>query len=301
MALEPKQLTHLAAIAKHGSFSRAAQFLNLSQPALSASIARLEKFVGASVLERGRQGAKLTELGRTLVRHAHALQAQLARATDEVRLKKLGGDGPLSIGVTPVSAADLVPQALGRLKAETADISVSVVEGVLDEAMTALHSGEVDLVVGPIGVYASSKEIVEERLIQDPLGVVMNSAHALSMRRSCSLHQLREAEWALPSEHSAFRRQLEALFITAGVQWPTFYLATNSMTALKAIVAHSNCVTIMPKRLVALECQVGSLVHIDLRDRGRHRSLGIIRLRHRSLSPLAARFVEILRVVSGPA
>ena len=221
------------------------------------------------------------------MRHAHLLQSQLSRAGEEVRLRKLGGDGPLAIGVTPVTAASLVPEALGLLNAETPSVSVSVVEGVFDEAMTALHNGEVDLVVGPVGVYPGSREIVQQQLVRDPLALVMRAQHALARRRSCSLRQLRNAHWALPSEHSAFRRQLEALFITAGVQWPTFYVATNSMTALKAIVMHSDCVTIMPKRLVALECEVGSLAAVDLRDPGRHRILGITWLRSRA--PIAAR------------
>lgn len=301
MKLEPRQLQHLATIAHHGSFSRAAATMNISQPALSSSMAQLEKSVGGRVLDRGRQGAKLTDLGRTLVRHAHLLQSQLSRAGEEIRLRKLGGDGPLAIGVTPVTAASLVPEALGLLNAETPSVSVSVVEGVFDEAMTALRNGEVDLVVGPVGVYPGSREIVQQQLVRDPLALVMRAQHALARRRSCSLRQLRNAHWALPSEHSAFRRQLEALFITAGVQWPTFYVATNSMTALKAIVMHSDCVTIMPKRLVALECEVGSLAAVDLRDPGRHRILGITWLRSRALSPLALRFVDLLREAAGRA
>src|SRR5215468_3387717 len=134
MALEPRQLMHLAIIADHGSFSRAAAAMNMSQPALSSSIAQLERSVGARVLDRGRQGAKLTEIGSALVRHARALQSQLAHAAEEAHLRKLGGEGPLKVGVTPVTAANLVPQALGRLHRETPNISVSVLEGVLDEA-----------------------------------------------------------------------------------------------------------------------------------------------------------------------
>src|SRR5215510_5046852 len=112
MALEPRHLMHLSMIAQHGSFSRAAAALSVSQPALSSSIAQLERSIGARVLERGRQGAKLNEIGRALARHAQALQAQLAHAAEEAQLRKRGGEGPLRIGVTPVTAANLVPQAL---------------------------------------------------------------------------------------------------------------------------------------------------------------------------------------------
>jgi LysR family transcriptional regulator, regulator for genes of the gallate degradation pathway len=298
MALEPKQLMHLSMIADHGSFSRAAAAMNISQPALSSSMAQLERSIGARVLDRGRQGAKLTEIGSALVRHARALQSQLAQAAEEAHLKKLGGDGPLRIGVTPVTAANLVPQALGRLQRETPNISVSVLEGVLDEAMTALHDGEVEIVVGPIAVYPVSRDVVEEPLVSDPLGIVLRAQHPLARHRSLSLKSLRDVHWALPSERSAFRRQLEALFVTAGVQWPTLCLTTNSMTALKAIVMSSDAVTIMPRRLIALEAKTRRLACVPIRDTGRERTLGMTWSRRRGLSPIAQRFVALLREVS---
>jgi LysR family transcriptional regulator of gallate degradation len=297
MALEPRQLMHLSIIADHGSFSRAATAVNMSQPALSSSIAQLERTIGARVLERGRQGAKLTEIGSVLVRHARALQSQLAHAAEEANLKKLGGDGPLKIGVTPVTAATLVPQALGRLHRENPNISVSILEGVLDEAMTALHDGEVEIVVGPIAVYPASRDLVEEPLVNDPLGIVMRARHPLARHRSLSLKSLREVSWALPSERSAFRRQLEALFVTAGVQWPTLCLTTNSMTALKAIVTNSDAITIMPRRLIPLETKTRRLTCVPLRDTGRERTLGMTWSRRRGLSPIAQRFVSLLREV----
>ncbi|MBV8837944.1 MAG: LysR family transcriptional regulator [Alphaproteobacteria bacterium] len=297
MPLEPRQLMHLAIIADHGSFSRAAAAMNISQPALSSSIAQLERSVGARVLDRGRQGAKLTDVGSALVRHARALQLQLAHAAEEAHLRTLGGDGPLRIGVTPVTAANLVPQALGRLQRETPNISVSVLEG-LDEQMTALHDGEVEIVVGPIAVNPASRALIEEPLVNDPLGVVVRARNRLARRRSLSLRDLRDVSWALPSERSAFRRQLEALFVTAGVPWPTLCLTTNSMTALKAIVANSDAITIMPRRLVTLEIGSRLLASVPLRDTGRERTLGMTWLRRRELSPIAQRFATVLRAVA---
>ena len=298
MKLEPKQLSHLAVIAACGSFSRAAVRLNISQPALSTSIAQLERTVGGRVLDRGRHGATLTELGHALARHSHAVDSQLSMAAEEVRLRKLGGYGPLVIGVTPISAASLVPEALGQLKRAIPKLSASVVEGVFDESMSMLRAGEIDLFVGPVGIFPGSTEIVEQPLTTDPLDLVMRSRHSLASSASIALRELRSADWALPSEGGAFQRQIEALFISAGVQWPTFYIATNSMTALKAIIARSDCVTIMPRRLIHLERKVKRLTTVRLRDRGSRRYLGLSWIGHRGLSPIAERFAECLREVA---
>jgi LysR family transcriptional regulator of gallate degradation len=107
MELELKPLLNLLAIARNGSFSRAAASRNVSQPALSNSIAQLESRVGGRLLDRGRHGAQLTELGRALARHAEAIEAQLTRAADELACAQGAVAGPLVIGVTPVAAAHL--------------------------------------------------------------------------------------------------------------------------------------------------------------------------------------------------
>jgi DNA-binding transcriptional LysR family regulator len=295
MKLEPRQLTHLAAIAACGSFSRAAERLSVSQPALSASIAQLERTVGGRVLDRGRHGARLTELGHILARHSQAVDSQLSMAAEEIRLRKSGGYGPLVIGVTPVTAASLVPEALGRLKRAIPRLSAFVIEGVFDEGMSMLRAGQIDLFVGPVGIFPGSSEIVEQPLTSDPLALVVRSQHPLASKASLSLRDLRSADWVLPSERSAFRRHLEALFISAGVQWPASYIGTNSMTSLKAIVMRSDCVTIMPRRLIRLERKAARLAAVRLRDRGSRRSLGLSWVRHRGLSPMAEQFADCLR------
>ena len=85
MEFDLKQLRNLLAIARHGSFSRAAAALKMSQPALSNSIVQLERRLHDRVLERGRHGAQLTELGQLLVRHAELMEIGLERAVEEIR------------------------------------------------------------------------------------------------------------------------------------------------------------------------------------------------------------------------
>jgi LysR family transcriptional regulator, regulator for genes of the gallate degradation pathway len=300
MEIDPRHLAILRQIAESGSFTRAAATLRISQPALSNSIAQLERLLGVQVLERGRHGARLTEFGQALVRHARALEAHLTTAAEEIRLKKLGADGPLAVGVTPVTAAGIVPRAVGLLKRETPAVSVAILQGLEEDHMAMLAIGKLDLVVGPVGVYPAAAEIVEEALIPDPLSVIVRTRHPLAVRKSLSLQDLRDTDWALPSERSAFRRQLEALFLTAGVQWPTVCVTTNSMVALKSVVMYSDAVTIMPEQLVAFERGAGQLDCIRLRDAGHPRAIGLKWRRDRELSPLAMRFMAAVREVARP-
>jgi DNA-binding transcriptional LysR family regulator len=147
----------------------------------------------------------------------------------------------------------------------------------------------------PIGVYAKVDGVEEESLTTDPFGIIVRSGHALSRRRSISLRELRDAAWVLPNDQSAFHRQLEALFIVAGVPWPANAIVTNSMVALKSIVMHGDGVAIMPWQLVSLERRAGLLHCMNLVEAGAARALGLSRARDRELPPVAQRFVNAIR------
>ena len=302
MEVDQKQLLHLLAIARCGSFGRAAERLRLSQPALSNSIAQLERRMGGGrVFDRGRHGAKLTELGSRLLRHAEMLEIAMARISTELDNHMQSVQGPLVIGVTPVAAAHLVPKAVGLLKAEAPNLAVSIVETVFSEAMEALLKGAIDVMVGPIGVYPKMNGIEEEALAIDPFAVIVRERHPLGNKRSISLRTLSDGQWVLPSEQSAYRRQLEALFVVAGLHWPTGCVTTNSMAAMKAMVLNSDCVAIMPTQVVAVERRAKLLRCIRLMESGGTRSLGLSWAKSRKLSPLAQRFMEIVRVASRQA
>ena len=89
---------------------------------------RAGKALGVRVLDRTRHGATLTDFGRLLASHAEALQSVLARASGDVALKKLGIEGSLAIGVSPIACVDIVPDAVALLKREAPNVSVRIHE-----------------------------------------------------------------------------------------------------------------------------------------------------------------------------
>jgi LysR family pca operon transcriptional activator len=295
MVLDFRQLKYLLTIAREGSFSRAAAALRMSQPALSTSISQLERRIGTSVLSRGRHGASLTAAGKLLVRNAEIVEVQMSRASEELRYHNLSAEGPLVIGITPVAGADLVPRALARLRQKIPNAAVSVFEMVFSEAMPALLTGRIDLMVGPVGVYPTVPGIIEEPLATDPFSIVVASRHELSSRRTLSLRQVGQVHWVLPNDQSAFHRQIESLFVVAGLGWPTAATLTNSMSAIKSIVMHGDGVSVMPRQLVAIERRAGLLHCIKLAEAGATRALGLSRPAERKLSPLAETFAQIVR------
>ncbi len=298
MRLDPRRLLELLAVARHGSLSGAAEAIGVSQPALSQSIAVLEHGLGVRVLDRDRHGARLTEFGKTLVFHAQALESLLDRAKVDTRLRSLGVEGLLALGITPITAVGLVPIALESLLRETPNVSVSVVEDLDDKILSMLRARELDLVISRLGVGPDYPDVETEPLLLADWSLILRSEHPLASLSSVSLKDLDGVKWVLPAGGSAFRRQLENMFATAGIGWPTRAINTNSILAIKAIVMSSDCVTIMSPRLVEVEREIGRISTVALTDVGPLRPVGLMWRANDELSPIAARFADVLRRVA---
>lgn len=298
LRIDPRRLLDLLAVARSGSFSAAAEATNVSQPALSQSIALLERELGQKALERGRQGARLNAFGEALVFHAEALEALLARAREDMALRAQGLSGELSVGITPVTAVDFVPRALKHLLAEAPNLSVSIIEGLDREIIEMLRTRQLDLVISRIGVGPDYPDVEEERLFLADWKLIMRAGHALDTGAPVRLSELADVQWVLPAGGSAFREQMEWVFASVGVGWPVRGISTNSILAIKSLVMNTDGVSIMAGRLVQVEVEAGHLRAVPIADVGAQRPVGLMWRRDDKLPPIAERFAAIVRDIA---
>ncbi len=296
--VDPGRLLDFLSVARHGSFSAAAAAINVSQPGLSRSIALLEREAGAKLLDRGRHGARLNALGTALVFHAEALEALLARAHEEMHLRTLGLEGAVKLGVTPITAAGIVPRALEVLVERAPLVAVSITEGLDSEIADLLRRGHLDLVISRIGGAADYPALSQEELFFSDWGLIMRVAHPLSARRAVRLAELKDARWVLPTGGSAFRQQMQEVFAAFNLGWPVNSISTNSVLAIKSIVMSTDCVSLMARELVEVEVAAGRLRVVALKDVGNQRPVGMMWRRSEALSPIAARVAGIFRDVA---
>ena len=296
MKIDPRHLVNLLAVATHGSFNRAAQARGLSQPALSNSIAQLERRLGFPVLERTRRGSEVNEYGKILLQGARTIEELLTQTTEQVRLKRLGVSGPLRIGATPSMTLKFMPDLMSSLLKSEGTVQISLTEGLDDELIPALQGGRLDLVLAPGSGAALPPDLLEEALFDDSFRVGVGPKNPLAKRRSLSLLELREAPWVLPGPGSAYRRHVEALFVAAGVSWPTDSIVSNSLPLVESIVTLTNRVTIVTQ-LQATVHNFWRMRAIALRGAGR-RTLSIKWRRAGALSPLAAHVVQMAHQVA---
>lgn len=295
MELDPKRLIELLAIAEAGSFTKAAAARRVSQPALSSSMALLEKALGVRVLERGRNGAALTEYGQLLATHAQALTSLLARAADDVRLKKQGLEGVLAIGASPLACVALVPNAVAKIRDTSSNILVRIHERPDDQLMHGLQTGELDVIVSPAGPEGDPRDIVSDKLMNDTAVVIMRRRHPLARRKHIALRDLRGTKWVLPDAHTAMWRHIELLFAAENEPWPANYVSTNSLLALRSLILRGDSVIVSSPQLMKLEVAAGRLVGVPLRKPHFMREIVMRTRRDQALSPLAQRFIAALR------
>jgi DNA-binding transcriptional LysR family regulator len=148
------ELKQFLAIVEHGTFREAARRAHLSQPALTAAMQRLEAHFGARLLHRGRTGASPTAAGEALVSRARAALA----AIDEARraIEEIEGlhAGEVRVGAGATACTYLLPPTLAAFRREHARVRFLLRETTTDEALDALHAGELDLAIVSEGVRA---------------------------------------------------------------------------------------------------------------------------------------------------
>src|SRR5215218_2879808 len=139
--IDPRRVLTFREVARLGSFSRAAEALSLTQPAVSQQVAALERQAGARLLERGPGGLRLTRAGELLLAHADVVADRLALATGQLAELTEHAGRELRLGAFPSALATRVPRALERLIAERPDVKAEVVEGSTDELVARVRSG----------------------------------------------------------------------------------------------------------------------------------------------------------------
>lgn len=297
MAVDATQIANLLAIARTGSFTRAAQEKGMSQPALSNSIALLEQRLGVKVLERTRRGSTLTSYGEILVRRAEGLQALLQDAEIEIRRYADGVAGPLRIGGTPSVLTELVPRALAELVKAQGPVDIEIIEGLDQALVPRLRSGEIDVIVGPVGeMFMDSPDISEKRLMSDPFAIGVGPFSSFHARDAIMLGELADAPWIVPRPGSTYRRHVEALFMNAGVPWPRDCIVANSIPLLEALVRGSDRVTIVSPVQISKRGKGFKVLPLA---GGAARSIGYkIRSKGR-VSPLGQAFLDELEAAAG--
>jgi molybdate transport repressor ModE-like protein len=196
--LDVKRLRVLREVAKHGSFSAAAEALSYTQSAVSQQVAALEREAGTTLVERNARGIRLTEAGEALVRHADSILTRLADA--EAELEAIAGlrGGRLRLASFPTAGSTLVPLAIANFRSRHPGVELSLAEAEPEESIPQLKAGELEiaLIFEPNIVDEAVQSGIELMpLLDDPMYVALPREHRLADKRTIRLKDLGGESW----------------------------------------------------------------------------------------------------------
>lgn len=298
MIIDLRHLRHARALAEHGNFGRAASALRLSQPALSRSIAELERQVGARLFERNPTGIEPTDMGNLLLERAGELLARSEDLGREMELLQGRESGELRIGAGTYPAEMLVGHALAELLKAHPGIQARVVVENVHHLLPLLRRRELDLVIGDASQIGDDPEFEIAGLAVRQGYFVCRRGHPLLRRPSLTLADV----LAFPLvTTSRLTPRLLGPIVTAARRAadPAQSLSTPSVTCesiamMKTIAAGSDAVTILPLSVIAAEHESGTLAVLPLVESWLQARFAAIRLARRTLPPSGAAFVRLI-------
>jgi molybdate transport repressor ModE-like protein len=196
--LDVRRMRVLREVARHGSFSAAAEALSFTQSAVSQQIAALEREAGTTLVERSVRGIRLTDAGRALVRHTEAILGRLAEA--EAELEAIAGlrGGRLRMASFESAGATLMPLAIATFRKRHPAVELSLSQAEPEVSVPKLKSGELEIALtfDPNDVSSPGGESTEHvHLLDDPLYLALAPDHPLAGKRNLRLADLAGEAW----------------------------------------------------------------------------------------------------------
>jgi DNA-binding transcriptional LysR family regulator len=251
-------------VAKHKSFSKAAEGLFISQPAVTKHIRSLESKVGMGLVQRGRGGFSLTEAGRILFRQTQKISSHLMEIEDVLGDLRKNHGGLLKIGTTESYSRCLMPNLLSGFQASFPSIKIALDVGNSEEIEKGLTTYQNDLAL--IGLTKISSKFESIPFLKEELVLIVSPNHPLAGRTKVSLKELERYPLIIRAKGSTTRRILLQAFKDLDIH-PSLLIEAGSSEFIKQWVSEGKGVSVIVKRTVEEEEKRGTLKTVPLSDK----------------------------------
>jgi DNA-binding transcriptional LysR family regulator len=297
--LDVDRLRVLREVARHGSLTGAATALSFTVSAVSQQIAVLEREAGTRLLVRHARGARLTEAGRALVRHAEVILAELRAAETSLTAIADGEGGRLRLGSFTTANATLMPRAVNAFQQRHPKVELQLVEIDRDEAMAAVVMHELDLALVyefPVVPLEMPDGVELTPLLVDPLHVALPPDHRLARRERLRLTDLAGECWIQGVHHGSTIDVLPRACRLAGFE-PRIAFRTDDQMTVRGLVAAGLGVALAPS--LTLPATPSGLAVRPLSEPSLTRSVSAATPAGAYRLPAAQAMIEQLRRIAG--
>ena len=291
--MEMAQLEYFSKVVEEKSFSKAADKVFRTQPAVSIAIRRLEEEIGLPLLDRTQKMPVLTEAGRVVYDYAQrilALRDQVGQAITEMQsLKK----GRVRVGANESTTLYLLPELILTFRERHPEVKVEIFRHVSSHLSREVLDRNVDFAL--MASEPEDRDIEAFPVLKDELALIMSPKHALATRSSVKIKELGTESFIAHNVKSgsrvkvieAFARQHTPLNIT---------LELATIETIKRFVQKRMGLAFVPRMCVREELERGVLVSVPVRGLSHTRTLWAAHRRGASFSPAAAAFLRVLKL-----
>lgn len=293
------RLRHLhtfVAVAQQGTLGRAAETLNLSQPALSKTLNELEQLTGKRLFERGRLGAQLTHVGEQFLTHAVRVLDAVNIAGQSLDHKAEQKSDLIRIGALPTAALGILPAVIGQLHKQQPDLKIQVATAHNPMLLAGLKSGELDLGIGRMSDPELMSGLNYELLFLESLKLVVRPKHPL-LQSTVTLSRVLEWPVVVLPEGTPPRDSAEELLASQNCKLPAGCIETLSASLSRQLTVGFDYVWFVPSGAVKDDLRLGSLVALPIPPLGIGDPVGIITRVDTPLPPAAHSLIGAIRKI----
>jgi DNA-binding transcriptional LysR family regulator len=290
---------HIAlAVAEAGSMTRAAEDLAVSYPVVSKTILELEHTLGVKLFDRSISGVEPTHYGRALLKSGVAVFDEMRKGLQQIEFIKQPDAGELRIGSSIVTDAGLLPAIIERFSQDYPRAVIDVLpENIAIQQYDNLRDRKVELVFGRLPTM-TERDLVAEPLLDEPNVVVAGSESRWAKRRNLRFADLIGEPWVLAQPGSLARSLHEEVFRKNGLEPPSATVVTVSLHLYMRLIETGRWLGLVPASVMRFGSKRMHLKVLPVKVLSPPAPVGLIRVKDRTLTPLAERFVECARKVA---
>ncbi|TBR39996.1 MULTISPECIES: LysR substrate-binding domain-containing protein [Dyella] len=245
--MDLRSLRYFLEVVRHGGFARASAHAHASQPTLSKAVAQLEDDLGAQLMERDRQGVRLTAAGEVVQRHAVIMLAEAARLRDELDALKGLRRGELRLGLPPLGSSVLFAPLLARYRQLHPQIDIRLMEHGSRRLEQAVLAGELDVAatLEPVGNGLDFQSVRDE-----PMVALLPATHPRATARRFRLEWLAELPLIFYEEGFALNRLIRDVLARKNIV-PHEAVRSAQLDFILALVSAGSGVALVPQLTLA--------------------------------------------------
>jgi DNA-binding transcriptional LysR family regulator len=295
MKLDERHLVQLAAVVDAGSVTEGAAMLGASQPAVSRTLAMLEKRIGEPLFAPGRKPLQPTAIGRELAIHGRAILAASRKASETTASFRRGASGRVRLAGVPFFMDAVVSGIVASFQMKEPDVQIAQSYGHYNDLVIELTANEIDLAVTPAGTHEISADLTFEPLIAARNVIACSMHHPLLAKQKLSREDFLRFAWVAPLPGSPLMLDLTNILMTLGIGELAIRYSGGSLHSVVNYLAASQALAIMPLSVVhslPAELQIAAL---PLGIPQPERMIGVIYRRSSANDPVNRKFFGHVR------